>query len=151
MIGRRRPRHHDQPAIRAARELTDAALISPASRTATGLSSIPNDCAAAWTTAHCPMPAEVEGSLRIAARVTRGAISLSSSGHLPAKLYSNWVKPVTLPPGLARLATRPVPTGSMDCANTIGTVRVACSNGATVPPTPAKMGHGKNRRRDAQG
>jgi transposase len=34
-----------------------------------------------------------------------GAISCSSSSHLPAMRYSNWVKPVALPPGRAKLAT----------------------------------------------
>ena len=67
-----------------------------------------------------------------AARVTRGAICLSSSSHFPLMPNSNWVKPVALPPGRARLATKPAPTGSMVCANTIGTVRVACSNGGTA-------------------
>ena len=47
-------------------------------------------------------------------------------------LYSNSMKPVTLPPGRARLSTKPAPTGSATIANTIGTVRVACSNGPTV-------------------
>ena len=42
------------------------------------------------------------------------------------------MKPVALPPGRARLSTKPAPTGSGTCANTIGTVRVACSNGARV-------------------
>ena len=42
------------------------------------------------------------------------------------------MKPVALPPGRARLSTKPAPTGSATTANTIGTVRVACSNGATV-------------------
>ena len=40
------------------------------------------------------------------------------------------MKPVALPPGRARLSTKPAPTGSATIANTIGTVRVACSNGA---------------------
>ena len=40
--------------------------------------------------------------------------------------------PVALPPGRARLETKPAPTGSMTITNTIGRVRVACSNGATV-------------------
>ena len=45
---------------------------------------------------------------------------------------SKIVKPVALPPGRARLATKPAPTGSTTCTNTIGTVRVACSNGPTT-------------------
>ena len=42
-------------------------------------------------------------------------------------LYSKTVKPVALPPGRAKLSTKPAPTGSATSANTIGTVRVACS------------------------
>ena len=57
--------------------------------------------------------------------------------------YSNIVNPVALPPGRARLATKPAPTGSMTITNTIGTVRVACSNGATVAvPVAATMTSG---------
>ena len=37
-----------------------------------------------------------------------------------------FMKPVALPPGRARLATKPEPTGSAAIANTIGIVRVAC-------------------------
>jgi hypothetical protein len=48
-----------------------------------------------------------------------------------------------LPPGRAKLATKPAPTGSMTTTNTIGTVRVACSNGATVVvPEPARIASG---------
>ena len=50
---------------------------------------------------------------------------------------------MALPPGRARLATNPAPTGSMTIANTIGTVRVACSNGAAVAvPVAARMTSG---------
>src|SRR6266566_3073921 len=42
----------------------------------------------------------------------RGAISLSSSSHFALKLYSNSMKPVALPPGRAKLLTKPAPTGS---------------------------------------
>jgi hypothetical protein len=54
---------------------------------------------------------------------------LSTSSHLLLRPYSNIRKPVALPPGRAKLATKPVPTGSTTTTNTIGTVRVACSNG----------------------
>src|SRR5262245_44579014 len=52
---------------------------------------------------------------RTAARVTPGAISLSSSSHLPLKLYSNWRKPVTLP-------TRPRQTTHVAGADWIGDI-----------------------------
>src|SRR5262249_25504430 len=67
-----------------------------------------------------------------ATRVMLGLISLRSSSHFPAISYSNGVNPVALPPGRAKLSTNPAPTGSATIANTIGTVRVACSNAATA-------------------
>src|SRR5262245_53481808 len=103
-----------------------------AARTATGGNSSPRDGATAWTAPNCPIPEAIAGSRRTAARVTLGAIYFSSSSHFPLWPYSNIVKPVALPPARARLATKPAPTGSMTTTNTIGTVRVACSNGATV-------------------
>ena len=77
-----------------------------------------------------------------ATRVTPGAISLSSSSHFPPKPYSYWTKPVALPPGRARLSTKPAPTGSATAVNIIGTVRVACSNGPTCEVPLAKMTSG---------
>jgi hypothetical protein len=68
------------------------------------------------------------GFRRTAALVTRGAISLSSSSHFPLMLYSKLINPVAFPPGRAKLATKPPPTGSVTCTNTMGTRRVACSN-----------------------
>jgi hypothetical protein len=45
---------------------------------------------------------------------------------LPAS-SSDWTdRPVTLPPGRARLATRPLATGSPALANTMGIIAVAC-------------------------
>src|SRR6516162_2959268 len=58
------------------------------------------------------MPAGIAGSRRTATRFTSGAICLRSSTHFPLKLYSKFMKPVALPPGRARLSTRPAPTGS---------------------------------------
>ena len=52
------------------------------------------------------------------------------------------MKPVALPPGRARLSTKPAPTGSATTGNTIGTVRVACSNGPTVEVPWARMTSG---------
>jgi hypothetical protein len=40
------------------------------------------------------------------------------------------VKPLALPPGRAKLETKPAPTGSTTFANTIGTERVVCSSGS---------------------
>ena len=72
------------------------------------------------------------GSRRTATCVTRGATSLSSSSHFPAKPNSEVTNPVALPPGRAKLATKPPPTGSVALANTIGTLRVAFCSALTV-------------------
>ena len=120
-----------------------ARSISLASRTLIGLNSTPTDDAAVWTAPNTPIPAKSVGSRMTAARVTLGAISLSSSSHLPPKLYSNEVNPVTLPLGRARLSTIPAPTGSATSTNTIGTLRVACSNGATAAAPLVRMTSGE--------
>jgi hypothetical protein len=64
---------------------------------------------------------------------------LSSSSHFPLMLYSKFMKPVTLPPGRARLSTKPPPTGSPTTGNTTGTVRVACSNAPTLGPVLGQL------------
>jgi hypothetical protein len=51
------------------------------------------------------------GSRNTAARVVPGATCLSSFSHFPLRPYSKIVNPVALPPGRARLATKPAPTG----------------------------------------
>src|SRR5262245_16737338 len=71
-----------------------------------------------------------------------GAICLSSSSHLPATLNSKVMKPVALPPGRAKLSTKPAPTGSAATGNTIGTVRVTCNSGPTVEVPDATMTSG---------
>jgi hypothetical protein len=91
---------------------------------------------------NCPIPEAMAGSRRTATRVTSGAICLSSSSHFPPRLNSKFMNPVALPPGRARLSTKPEATGSETAVNTIGTVRVACSNGATVEVPWTRMTSG---------
>src|SRR5262249_8866281 len=55
-----------------------------------------------------------------------GINSRESSSRLPAISAAWFDDPVTFPPGRARLATKPVPTGSPADANTIGMTDVAC-------------------------
>src|SRR5882724_2845560 len=81
-------------------------------------------------------------SRRTAARVTPGAICLSSSSHFPLRLYSNCINPVALPPGRDRRATKPEPTGSGTTANTTGTVRVALSITSVARPPVVRMTSG---------
>ena len=49
---------------------------------------------------------------------------------------------MALPPGRGKLSTKPPPTGSMRPTNTIGTMRVACSNAPTGPAPLARMTSG---------
>jgi hypothetical protein len=49
---------------------------------------------------------------------------------------------VVLPPGRAKLATKPAPTGSTTLANTIGTVVAVCCNAATLWLAEARMTSG---------
>ena len=87
-----------------------------------------------------PEPSTV--SRRTATRVTLGAISLSNSSHFPPILNSKFINPVTLPPGRAKLATYPAPTGSPRIGNTIGTVRETCSKVPTGPAPWARITSG---------
>ncbi len=63
--------------------------------------------------------------------MTCGAVCLSASSHLVPIENSKLVKPVRLPPGCAKFGTKPWPTGSVTCVNTIGTVPL-CSRSAAV-------------------
>ena len=60
----------------------------------------------------------------------------------PADAEFDTLKPVALPPGRARLSTKPALTGSMTVTNTMGTVRVACSNGPRIEAPEARMTSG---------
>src|SRR5262249_46249753 len=119
-----------------------ALSISSPSRTLTGLNPPPTDDPAAWTAMNKPIPTDMAGSRMTATRVMLGAICLRSSSHLPPKLYSCVENPVALPPGRARLSTKPAATGSATAANTIGTARVVSSNGATAATPFTRMTSG---------
>jgi DNA-binding CsgD family transcriptional regulator len=82
----------------------------------------------------------------IAARLSPGAISESSSSHLPPSEASKPPKPVMFPPGWLRRGTMPRTTGSSRLAKTIGIARVSrwratlgavqlvISGGVYIPP-----------------
>src|SRR5215831_18084940 len=82
-----------------------------------------------------------------ATRVRSGAISLRRPSHLPPIENSYIEKPVTFPPGLARLATRPCVTGSEICTNTTGMVLVACLIAVRFVVEDARMTMNSRRRR----
>ena len=102
MNARQRARRHDQAAITGARECRDAAL------DLAGVAQVDRAYLHAKRRRHglddgeLADPAVMVGSRRTAARVTPGAISLSSSSHFALKPYSNSKKPVALPPGRDR-------------------------------------------------
>ena len=60
-----------------------------------------------------------------------GMSSRNSSSRLVAVSSCCIDRPVALPPGRARLATRPTATGSLAAANTIGMSEVACFAAST--------------------
>ena len=50
----------------------------------------------------------------------------NNRSRLPTKSDDWFERPVRLPPGRARLATKPTPTGSPDTAKTIGICGATC-------------------------
>jgi hypothetical protein len=74
--------------------------------------------------------------------LTAGAISLSASSHLLPMLNSKAVKPVSRPPGRARLGTKPLPTGSVTSTKTIGSVPLTGSSPAITGVVGAKIKSG---------
>src|SRR5215831_5775633 len=86
--------------------------ISACSRTEIGLTSMPSEAADAWMMAHCPIPAGLVESRTTATRLTRGAISLTSSdrnrdrAHLHAERGSRRLDdgPLPDPGGIGRIA-----------------------------------------------
>jgi hypothetical protein len=67
----------------------------------------------------------VSGLNMMAARLSPGAISKSSSSHLPPSEASTVAKPVMFPPGWLSRGTMPLATGSATLAKTIGMDRVS--------------------------
>jgi hypothetical protein len=63
-----------------------------------------------------------------------GTTSRKISSRLPARSGAWFDRPVTLPPGRARLATYPLPTGSFAVPKTIGMTDVVCIAARTPPP-----------------
>src|SRR5215469_5185366 len=103
-----------------------APSISRALRVGVTVSLTPNECARGsidCTNFSAKGPAS---GLKInAQRPSSGAISLMSSNHLAPIANSKLVNPVMLPPGRAKLETKPCPIGSPTTTNTIGIVLVS--------------------------
>ena len=85
------------------------------------------------------VPTAMPASRRTASRFTPGATSLSNSSHLLTMVGSMIMKPVALPPGRARLLTKPLPTGSATITKITGTVRVWISKRFGSTRTAARI------------
>src|SRR5262245_59094570 len=96
---------HDQTTIPFARERTDAAFDLACVSDAHWVQFHPQLWATDWIAPNWPLPAATAASRSTTTRVTLGTICLSSSSHFPLMPYSYKRKPVTLPPGRARLST----------------------------------------------
>src|SRR5215470_15678845 len=83
----------------------------------------------------CALPGSVELA-KTATRESLGTTSFKSSICFPVSSGASVDSPVMFPPGRARLATNPFPTGSPSCAITMGIVFVA-SLAALVSAGPA--------------
>ena len=100
-------------------------MISSAFMTSSLNASRPSRTAAAWTRSISNLMRGLSALPRTATRLRAGTTSRNSSSLRPPRSVCMFDRPVTLPPGRARLATSPVPTGSPAEAKTIGIVDVA--------------------------
>ena len=115
----------------------NAVSISPGARTSRYRCCTPNAPAASSVSLNtCALPGSVEFP-RTATRESLGTISFRSSSCFPLISGASVDNPVMFPPGRARLATNPFPTGSKSNAMTIGIVTVA-SLAARVDCGPAE-------------
>ena len=89
------------------------------------------------------------GSRRSPTRTSLGTASLSISNLLVFSSTAKVENPVTLPPGRARLATRPSPTGSPTFVITMGMVVVALLAANTDTPAIATIRSTLRRTRSA--
>src|SRR5262249_47087143 len=88
---------------------------------------------------HAGMWDGVVGFQRTPIRTACGTVSCNISRSLVMRSVRRIDNPVMFPPGRARLATCPTPTGSAWFENTIGIVLVACRAGSTKVEELAKM------------
>src|SRR5262249_38138051 len=83
----------------------------------------------------------VVGFQSTAMRFAFGTTSVNISNSLGTRSVRSIERPVMFPPGLARLTTWPMPTGSAWVAKTIGIVLVACR-------LPSRLNHGRGYCKD---
>ena len=131
-----------RPPFGARANAVTARSISPASRTLIGLTSIPNDGATDWMTANWPIPA-VYGGIPKDRRSRHARRDLFEQFQpFPAQAVFELHKAG----GVAARPRQAIDEAGADrigdTTNTIGTVRVACSNGPTGALPEARMTSG---------
>jgi hypothetical protein len=132
-----------RPLFLSASELIAASMSASLwTRTVTGSTANARAAAPNEPRKYDPPPGAVSGLNIIAARVSPGATSVNSSSHLPPIAASTLMNPVMLPPGRAKPATKPAPTGSETVENTIGIVRVSRCTAAVTGVVAARITSG---------
>ena len=88
----------------------------------TEITSTLNDGAIAWMTPNMASPVGLVGIPKDSSSRHARRDLLEEFQPFAAQAVFEIMKPVALPPGRARLSTKPAPTGSAATGNTIGTV-----------------------------
>ena len=116
----------------------NAVSISCGVRASTGKTFTFAFCAAAWTFFSIVAWAELAGFTRTATRDSLGTMLSSISRSLGLMSTETFESPVMLPPGRARLLTKPLPTGSLAPPKTIGIVVVAFCAALVAAALPSR-------------
>lgn len=111
----------------------------PEPRIGTGVNCMPSARAASSAPLSCTAYVGCAGCVSIATCLSVGTTSLSSCRRFPARSAELKAVPVMLPPGRARLGTRPISTGWFTVAKTIGIDAVAFLAGTAADDAEATM------------
>ena len=110
---------------RSRARMANAPAKSSALRASTAVNARPRPGAASRSCSRITALETLSGFHSSATRAADGMISLTSCSRFGPRSGDRMVLPVTLPPGCARLCTRPARTGSPTGIMTIGMVEVA--------------------------
>jgi hypothetical protein len=121
-----------------------AGSTSSTARSRTGRTSKPSDRAASRVSSNRKSPFGLPAIHSAPTSATRPSACANSSSRLPLSSGASSVSPVMLFPGLARLVTIPLRTGSLMAAMTTGIVVVACLAAcAAAVPSVTMMSTGR--------
>jgi len=121
--------------------IADANDVSKSSRrrASMGATSMPSWRAAASVSFSDSTAGGSSGFHRAATRERPSMISLSNWSRFPLNSGDRRLLPVMFPPGRAKLATNPLPTGSLLAVITMGMLWVACRTARTACEPPATI------------